>query len=319
VLLTLATGALVLAGFQQTDTSLTVSRGQRLEVNAYGGEIIVQAWNRNAVRVEANTSASRAVDITNSSTTVTVRTQGRRGPPSDIELKISAPPWMALSLSGVRTDITVTGSIAPISVETVEGEVNVSGGDGLISLRSVQGSVALRGAKGRIRVYSVNEDVEVTRSSGEVSAETVNGAITLDLVDAPTVEANTVNGDISYNGPIRTGGRYALSTHNGDITLTVGEAASASVAVSTFNGDFESEFPVPLIQSHKGKGFNFTLGSGSAQVSLESFQGTIQLIRPQGEKARELGRERQQQEQEREHERQREREERRDEHDQDES
>ena len=30
-------------------------------------------------------------------------------------------------------------------------------------------------------------------------------------------------------------------------------------------------------------GFNFTLGSGSAQVTLESFQGTIRLVRPGSE------------------------------------
>ena len=54
-------------------------------------------------------------------------------------------------------------------------------------------------------------------------AETVNGEITLDRIDAISVDANTVNGDISYDGPIRNGGRYSLSTHNGDITLTVAE------------------------------------------------------------------------------------------------
>ena len=59
------------------------------------------------------------------------------------------------------------------------------------------------------------------------------------------------------------------------------------MAVSTFNGEFESEFPVPLSQARKGKGFNFTLGAGSAQVTLESFQGTIQLVRPGGAKDRE--------------------------------
>jgi hypothetical protein len=55
------------------------------------------------------------------------------------------------------------------------------------------------------------------------------------------------------------------------------------VAVSTFSGEFESEFPVPIRGTRKGKGFNFTLGGGSAQVTLESFQGTIQLVRPGSE------------------------------------
>jgi hypothetical protein len=292
VLFALVTGAFTLAATQQTDTSLVVGRGQRLGVNAYGGEIRVSAWNRNAVRIEANTSARDRIQIYSSATAVSVRTQGRHGPPSEISLTISAPPWMTLNLAGVHTNVSVKGSQAPVSIETVEGEVQVVGGNGLINLRSVQGSVRLQGAKGRISVNSVNEDVEVTRSAGDIMAETVNGEILLDLVDATTIDANTVNGDITYNGPVRNGGRYSFSTHNGDVTLTVAEGTNASVAVSTFNGEFESEFPVPLSGTRKGKGFNFTLGNGSAQVTLESFQGTIQLIRPGGDKHRELERER---------------------------
>lgn len=286
MLLTLITGALALAAVHQVDTTVAVGRGQRLNVNAYGGEVTVRAWNRNEVRVEATTSERDQVEVSTSATAVSVRTVGRHGPPTEIKLRISAPSWIALSLSGVHTDIKADGVRAPITVETVEGEVDVTGGDGLISLRSVQGSVALRGGRGRINVNSVNEDVEVRNSSGEITAETVNGEITLQVNDAASVDASTVNGDIAYSGPIRSGGRYAFSTHNGDVSVTVAEGTSASVAVSTYSGDFESEFPVPLRDTRAGKGFNFTLGSGSAQVTLESFQGTIQLIRPGSDKDR---------------------------------
>jgi hypothetical protein len=284
VLFVLVLGALSLGGIQQLDTTLAVGRGQRLDVNAHGGQVTVRAWDQNAVRVEAGTSGRERVEVTSTASAVSVRTQGRHGPPSEIELRISVPAWMALSLDGVNASITVDRVRAPITVETVEGEVDVTGGQGLVSLRSVQGSVKLRGAKGRITVNSVNEDVEVANSAGDVIAQTVNGDIALRVVDAPSVDANTVNGDISYSGPIRTGGRYAFSTHNGDISLTVAEGTSASVAVSTFSGEFESEFPVPIQGTRKGKGFNFTLGSGSAQVTLESFQGTIELVRPGSEK-----------------------------------
>ena len=162
----------------------------------------------------------------------------------------------------------------------MQGDVSAKGGEGLVSLRSVQGSVSLTGAKGRLDVSSVNADVEVSASSGEVNAETVNGDVTLDVVDATSVTATSLNGDVAYNGPIKSSGRYALSTHNGDITVTVAEGTSASVSVSTFNGEFTSAFPVTLTETRKGKRFNFTIGGGSAQVTLESFQGTIELVRP---------------------------------------
>ena len=271
---------LLLALLQQIDSTVPVERGQRLEVSSYAGEIAVKTWTRNAVRVQADPGGRTTVEIDRSATSVTVRTHGRRGPPSLVDLQITAPSWMALDLSGVNTDVSVAGSRGPVSVETVQGQVDVEGGEGLVSLQSVQGSVNLSGAKGRLEVYSVNEDVLVKGSSGEVTAETVNGGITLSQVDGSSVTASSVNGDLEYDGTIRNGGRYAFSTHNGGITITVPEGSNAGVSVATFNGEFASEFPVTLTETRKGRRFSFTLGSGSAQMTLESFQGSIELVRP---------------------------------------
>lgn len=281
MLFSLASGALTaLALVQQIDTTVPAQRGQRLVVDGYAGQIDVKTWGRNAVRVEAAPSSRTSVEVVSSAVSVAVRTEGHRGPPSSVDLTITVPAWMGLDLSGVYTDVTVVGVRAPISVETVQGEVDVSGGEGLVTLRSVQGHVHLKGAKGRINVHSVNEDVRVSDASGEIVAETVNGEIVLERVDATSLDAGTVNGDVGYDGPIRNGGRYALSSHNGDVTLAVPEGTSAAVSVSTFNGEFESAFPVTLRETRKGKRFSFVLGAGGAQVSLESFQGTVQLVRP---------------------------------------
>lgn len=265
---------------QQIDSTVPVERGQRLELDLYAGDVDVKTWSRNAVRVVAEADGRGRVEIERSATTLSIRTSGRRGPPPSTDVQLTVPAWMALDLSGVYTDISIAGARGPITAETVQGEVTAEGGEGLVSLKSVQGGVSVTGAKGRIEANSVNADVEVTRCSGEISAETVNGDIDLTGTDATTLTATSVNGDVDYDGPMHTGGRYALSTHNGDITLTVAEGAGAAVSVSTFNGEFESDFPVTLTETRKGKRFNFTLGSGSAQVSLESFQGTVRLIRP---------------------------------------
>jgi DUF4097 and DUF4098 domain-containing protein YvlB len=271
---------LLLALLQQIDSTVPVERGQRLEVSSYAGDIAVKTWARNAVRVQADPGGRTTVEIDRSGSSLAVRTQGRRGPPALVDLQITAPAWMALDLSGVNTDISVVGARGPVSVETVQGQVDVEGGEGLVSLQSVQGSVSLAGAKGRLEVHSVNEDVLVKGSSGEVTAETVNGDITLSRVDATSVMASSVNGELEYDGSIRNGGRYGFSTHNGGITVTVPEGSNAAVSVATFNGEFASEFPVTLTETRKGKRFSFTIGSGSAQMTLESFQGSIELVRP---------------------------------------
>jgi putative adhesin len=278
MLTTLATlAALALA--QQTDTTVPVRAGARLEINNFGGEIAVKTWNRNAVRVVADHSSRDRIRVDASDQVVRVKTEpGRRGP-SQIDYAVTVPAWMALNLSGVYTDINVAGAQNEITAETVQGEITVLGGSGNVSLKSVMGAVTLEKARGRIDLSSVNEEIRATEVSGDLTAETVNGDITLTHIESANVDANTVNGDITYDGTIKDGGRYRFGTHDGDVLVSVPEKANAAVSVSTFNGEFSACFPVQVTGKTKHR-FNFTLGSGTARVELESFGGDIRVCPP---------------------------------------
>ncbi len=107
----------------------------------------------------------------------------------------------------------------------------------------------------------------------------MNGEVTLKKVRSSQVECSSVNGSLDYDGEIRDGGHYSFSTHNGAITVSLPSKPNADITVSTFNGEFESAFPVTFTKAKRGKRFRFTLGSGSADLELESFQGNIQLRR----------------------------------------
>src|SRR6266571_3782734 len=268
MLTTLATlAALTLA--QQTDTTVPVRAGARLEISNFGGEIAVKTWSRNAVRVVAEHSSRDRISVDASEQVVRVKTEaGRRGP-SQIDYAVTVPAWMALNLSGVYTDIKVDGAQNEITAETVQGEITVLGGAGNVSLKSVMGAVTLEKARGRIDLSSVNEEVRATDVSGDLTAETVNGGVTLIQIESANAEASTVNGDITYDGTIKDGGRYRFGTHDGDVR----------VSVSTFNGDFSACFPVQLNKKTKHR-FDFTIGSGSARLELESFGGDIKICRP---------------------------------------
>jgi len=211
---------------------------------------------------------------------VTVKASSRRGMPQSVEYDVTVPKGMALTLSGLYTDIKVTGVEAEISAETVQGEITVTGGSGYVSLKSVEGEVTLEGCRGRIEVSSVNEGVTVRGCNGDINAETVNGDIELTGIESSAVDASTVNGDITYEGALRDAGRYRLSTHDGDVNVTIPARSNASVTVATLNGDFESCFPVQLTGVTPRHRFTITLGSGSAKVELESFNGDIKLRQP---------------------------------------
>src|SRR5256712_5928173 len=193
-----------------------VRPGARLEVNNFGGSIAVTTWAKSAVRVQAEHSSRDRVQVSGSEAVVSVKSTGKYGPSQVIDYTITVPAAMALALSGVYTDITVEGSQGEITAETVQGEVKVTGGSGFVSLRSVNGEVTLDKARGRIALNTVNEGITLRDVSGDVAAETVNGDVRLERIESGNVEANTVNGAISYDGTIKESGRYRLATPDGD-------------------------------------------------------------------------------------------------------
>ena len=165
MLMTLATIA-ALGIAQQTDTTIPVRAGARLEVSNFGGEIAVKTWSKSAVRVQATHSGRDRISIDATDQYVRVKSEGRRGPSQLVDYDITVPASMSLTLSGVYTDISVEGSQGEVTVETVEGSVKVSGGAGNVSLKSVQGEVTLENARGRISLNSVNEMPLVTQNIG---------------------------------------------------------------------------------------------------------------------------------------------------------
>jgi hypothetical protein len=269
-------------GAVRTDTTIAVRPGAKLVVNNFGGSIGVRTWAKNAVRVRADHGRRDWVEFGFSDKELHVTSASRMGPARSVDYDLTVPAWLPVALSGVYNDVNVDGLQGGIEVETVRGDIVVRHAAGVIALRSVEGVVDLVGAKGKIDVSSVNDAVRVADVAGTVAAEAVNGDIHLIDVDSKDVEATTVNGEVVYDGLILDGGSYRFATHNGDIALGLAESANATVGVSTFSGDFESAFAIQPRKAPKGHRFTFALGNGSAKIDLESFQGSIELLKPGG-------------------------------------
>lgn len=271
--------ALALALSQDTDTTLSVRQGQRLDVNNFGGTIEIKTWKQNSLRVSAShSSQDRIVIEVGDDKTISIRGESRHGPPM-VDYEITMPAWMALNLSGVSTDISVAGLEAEISAETVEGTIDVIGGRTNVSLRSVNGDVTLKNASGHVEVHSVDGGLDLTNVTGDIEAETVSGDVNLIGISSADVDANTVDGGIAYDGTIQDGGRYHFGSHSGDVTAAIPDNANATVSVATYNGEFQSCRPVKLVNKSKHR-FTFTLGTGSARVEIESFDGDLNLACP---------------------------------------
>jgi DUF4097 and DUF4098 domain-containing protein YvlB len=269
-----------------SEKTVDVAKGTRLVLSNQAGEVTVRSWDQDRVKIVAEHGSREQIsaEVTDNTLRIrTVRTGQVRGPGGLVDYQITVPKWMPVNLTGTYLEATIEGTQAEVTVETVHGNAKVTGGNGNVSLRSVEGVITVDKANGRVQATTVNEGIRITNSQGEITAETTNGDIFIDSAQTSALEAYTVNGEVTFNGTIRDNGVYKLGTHNGDIRVGLGGAKNATIFVRTFQGDFRSDFPVQLPEGQKAnsgsKRFNFTLGSGSARIELQSFGGDITLAR----------------------------------------
>ncbi len=259
------------------DTTIAVTKGTRLEVNNFSGRVTVTAWNRDEVQIRwTSTDDDANIRVQRSPGEIRVAQDMRNGP-TEIDVTINAPAWMALSLQGNETAMVVSGMAAAVRAQSVDGDITLSGGADNVSVNSIEGAVQVDGARGNIEIQSVDGDITVRNVVGALTVQGVDGDVRLEDITSSAVRVTTVDGNIHFSGPIASNGSYSFKTHDGDIGIRPAGTLNATVSVSTFSGDFESASPVTISGSQDGKRFSFTVGTGSARLDLEAFDGQIRL------------------------------------------
>ena len=268
------------ADAQTLDTTVAVRAGARFELQNISGTVQVRATRRSDVRIHVEYDRAR-IEIDASPTLVQVRTVPRRGM-GDADFTIEVPVNTGLTVNGVSSDIDVRDVCGAAELQSVSGEVHLTCAQGNVTVQSVSGDVTVNGVNGRLEATAISGGLWVTGARGDVAAHSVSGDVILDRVDGQDVSAETVSGEVTFAGPIREGGRYRFQSHSGDLTIRPKGSLNATVGVSTFSGDLESDYPVTLTPGGRRmspREFEFTIGNGSARLSLSSFSGTIYLRR----------------------------------------
>jgi DUF4097 and DUF4098 domain-containing protein YvlB len=264
---------------QQTDTTVAVRSGARLDIEAIAGSATVRTWDREAVRVHASHGAGTRVVVRQSQTGVRVDSRSPGRTMSPVRYEVTVPRSFSVTIEGINLSADVQGVTGDVSIENMEGAIAVRSVTGRVKVESVSGEMLVQDISGAVTAGSVNQNIRLDRVRGDVVVEAVNGSVSMRGIDAARVRAATVNGIIEYDGTIHDGGSYTLKTHNGRITMSVPEQANANIAVSTRTGTVETTFPVSLSSTHNGQ-HRIRLGSGSATVDLQSTNGTVRLVRP---------------------------------------
>lgn len=277
LLLALTAGA---AAGQQTDTTFSVPAQGTLRLDNHEGSIRVRSWDRNSMRIVATHASAARVQVRAAQSVVRVEAEARGGRMRRVDFEVTLPRAWGITIDAVYAEANVQDVDGPISIENVQGDLVVRGGRGSARLESVEGEILVENFRGRVIAETVNKGIRMAGITGDVRAESVNGPITLERVDGASVSVESVNGNLQFDGAIRTGGRYRLATHNGSVRVQVPAGTDATVSVATHSGNVETDFPVQLRDMASRGRLTFVLGNGSARLDLESFGGTIRLLRP---------------------------------------
>ena len=282
-MMVLALTFVALAGAQtprfDTDTTVAVPQGSRLRLQNQGGDVTIKTWDRSQIRIQAAHSSRSTVEVEVRGQVVEIEAKGRRGPSSVVDYQLTVPAWMALDIGGMYAEVSIDGTKAPVKVETLEGNISLRGGSETVTLTTVNGRIDVTGARGRVELHAVSEGITVTDLvGGELVVESVSGDIDLRRIDAKSVDAQTISGEVIYEGRIADAGSYSLLTHSGDVTLAIAETTNASISVVTGSGEVSSSFSLKAERTSRRRN-TYRMGTGSANVEVETFSGDVEMIR----------------------------------------
>lgn len=255
------------------DTTVAVRRGDRLVLLRARNDLVIETWDRDAVRVRDDEEPGESdLTIGGNGDALTVRWGSRAD-----DVVVTVPRWLPVEIEGLELDASVDGLEGGLSLAYAGGGVVLRDVGGAVSVASADGELTVSGGTGQLSVRA-GDDIDVVGFEGRIEVETTYGDITLRGVDLSFLGATTTDGDIVFSGPLQAEGSYTMISHSGDLQIDLDEGEGASFQVVTYEGELETEVPMRTERFSSGAVSRFTVGAGSATVVLETFSGDI-LVR----------------------------------------
>jgi len=216
----------------------------RLSIANINGDVHINAWDGNSVKVDAVKRAYSSQRLSE----VTIDVQSTA---DSVRIRTKYPD-----------DRNYIGRNREDNWASVEYTLSVPRGARLDGAELVNGSLDIQGLQGDVNASLVNGTVKAAGLGGEVKLSTVNGG----------VEANVAALDGAKS--------VSLISVNGPIVLVIPSGASADVRASTVHGPITNDFGLKVEDGQfVGHSMNGQIGSGGARIRLSNVNGSIAVKR----------------------------------------
>jgi len=272
---------------ENVDVTKSASVSPSVDIENLTGSVRINGWDREEIKVSGVLGDDTdGLDFSGSGDSFDIEVEipdsyGRRHRDLDSDLEIWLPAGSSVSVETVSASIHVSGVNGVLELESVSGEVSVEGAPSSVDVETVSGNIELSGSGTLAIAESVSGKIELSGVAGRVEAATVSGSVNVEASDIEQGEFEAVSGSVRFTGALSPGARLSAESHSGSVVLNLPADTSARFQVETFSGGINNGFGGGEAERTSryapGKRLDFTLGSGDAQVRVESFSGSVTL------------------------------------------
>jgi len=235
------------------------------------GTITVRAWTKSEVMIVSTRATENVVvDAAQTGNRVDILTRQVSGTagPEDLrtDFEISVPEDAELQIHDDSGGVNVSNVLGDMNVETIAAGVDLEDAAGYLTVKTVGGSFQCVRCAGRVEVSSISGNVK--------------------FIDARSyyIRAQTSTGNILFNGAFLPNATYRLKNYSGVIEVRFSPGDSFDLSATSLKGKVHNEAKLDPPSHHRflprfGNALFGTLNSGRASVELNSFNGTINILK----------------------------------------
>jgi len=268
---------------QEQQKSFTVNKGDMLDLSTRMGNITIDTWSKNEVKVVVKNILSSETDrlrMEQKGSKVEVEFKGRDS--DHIEFDVTIPTELNLDLSTGGGNIALNNDL--------KGTVEASTGGGNISAKNINGKTDLSTAGGNVSVGNINSTADISTAGGDLRIGDVNGT-----ADLSTAGGNVKVGKVGGNADVNTaGGNISVESIDGnaDVNTAGGnisiQMVTGSADVNTAGGNISFSGATGKVETNTAGG-NLSLKNITGYIDANTAAGNIYAeLNPDGTHASDL-------------------------------
>lgn len=281
---------------EKFEKTVSLAKDGEVSLNNISGRIEVKSWNKDQVKIDAlkvsmASSLSKAKEnaakveivIDKDDNILRIKTKYAKktfGKSTNVSVNFNLwiPDQASVNIKSVSGGVSLEEIGGTLKVDLVSGDIEVRKAAKGMDCKTVSGTLEVEDIAGDADLNTVSGKIFASRVRGSIDAETVSGGIELrEISEAKVVKAKVLSGSIVYQGNINPDGRYNLNSFSGTVEMIVPSDSSFEFEAKTFSGKIKTDFPITATGEIKGREIHGVVNEGGADVSLETFSGSIYL------------------------------------------